>query len=58
MEPRKPTHDHLEFDALCADVEDFERLPEMKDPPVRVEDGEDDDAPFDRQIMAGLISPA
>ena len=45
------------FDALCAEVQDFEHLPTLTAPPAThpAEDG--GTAPLDEQILAGLVSP-
>jgi hypothetical protein len=55
-----PTTEHVEFDALCADVEEFEHLPAIKAAPPELDqrDGEDEQtAPLDELILAGLVSP-
>ena len=55
----QPAHDHTEFDALCAHVDDFEPLPEATALPSWVEpdrDG-DEETSLDGQILAGLVSP-
>ena len=50
----RPSPDHIEFELLCADVDEFEPLPAVT--AGNLERGEDDTA-FDDQIFAGLVSP-
>ncbi len=57
--PDPPNTDH--FDAICAQIEDFEPLPEpgrpaLSDRPWVNEDGEEGTA-IDGQILAGLVIP-
>ena len=58
MKPTQtPSPDHVEFDLMCSEVDEFEPLPTVK--PTRLEreqDGEDDTS-LDGQILAGLVSP-
>jgi hypothetical protein len=56
----KPSSEHVEFDALCEQVEDWEHLPAVKvGPPEFEQHGADDEqtAPLDELILAGLVSP-
>jgi len=57
----EPTHtpspDHLEFDLLCAGVEEFEPLPEVQSRPLEHEQENEQDTSIDSQILAGLVSP-
>jgi hypothetical protein len=51
-----PTAEHLQFDALCESVEDFETLPSVTPAPeTSVE--EEQTAPIDALILAALVSP-
>ena len=50
--------DRLEFEQMCAEVEDFETLPSVANP--RLERGEqegEEETSLDGQILAGLVSP-
>jgi hypothetical protein len=53
-------HDQSHFDSLCAEVEDYERLPEVLPGPFDVtpylSDDEQTDS-IDAEILAGLVSP-
>jgi hypothetical protein len=55
-----PPSGHVAFDALCAEVEEFEPLPTVTAAPeemaARAED-EQETAPLDGLILAGLVSP-
>ncbi len=61
MDIHTPTQDHARFDAMCAGVEDWERLPELPPPapeaPMGPDAREGDDSSLDEQILAGLVSP-
>jgi hypothetical protein len=53
---RTPSTEHLEFDRLCEQVEEFDYLPDLshahpddQPPPPRQE--------LDHRILAGLVSP-
>jgi hypothetical protein len=47
----------VEFDRLCAGVEEFETLPEVPSEPLEREPSDEDDTSMDDQIMAGLVTP-
>jgi hypothetical protein len=51
-----PPAEHLEFDRLCEQVEDFEHLPSA--PLEHQPHAQEDEADFDQLILAGLVSPA
>jgi hypothetical protein len=51
------SQDHVEFDRMCAGVEEFETLPEVPSPPLEREPSDEDDTSMDDQIMAGLVTP-
>ena len=60
MTTQAPSSGHVAFDALCAEVEDWETLPAVKTAPVELAeeaDVEDETAPLDGLILAGLVSP-
>jgi hypothetical protein len=57
----QPSRDHVEFDAMCAAVQDWEPLPDLA--PARAQqitwvdaEGEEQTV-LDGQILAGLVSP-
>jgi hypothetical protein len=52
-----PSPDHIEFDQLCADVDEFEPLPAVKPGDLERDEDNGDEASFDDQILAGLVSP-
>lgn len=58
MEPTQtPSPEHVEFEKLCSEVDEFEPLPAVKAASLeRDQDGEDDTS-LDGQILAGLVSP-
>jgi hypothetical protein len=57
----KPTHSpsagHVEFDRMCAEVDEFEPLPAITPAILEPEDDEDEHASVDSQLLAGLVSP-
>ena len=57
--PRMPSAEHIEFDAICAPVEDFEPLPTVRaDTEVEEDEAfEEPYAPLDGLILAGLVEP-
>jgi hypothetical protein len=52
--------DHVQFDTLCANVEEYEPLPELvpgpadTTPPLTAQEHEQS---IDAEILAGLVSP-
>jgi len=52
-----PSPDHLEFDELCSEVEDFEPLPTLTAEPLERQPEGEETTPLDGQILAGLVSP-
>ena len=59
-DPSKPAAGQSQFDAICAEVEDFEPLPTLTPVPAdrgAGTRGSDDTAPLDELILAGLVSP-
>ena len=57
----KPTHtpspEHVEFDRLCAEVDEFEPLPAVEPTHLERRQDTEDDTSLDGQILAGLVSP-
>jgi hypothetical protein len=47
----------MEFDQLCASVQEFEPLPEVQSRPLEREPEDEHDSSIDSQILAGLVSP-
>jgi hypothetical protein len=54
-----PSPDHVEFDQLCAQVEEWEPLPAFSMAPLMLETEpkEEERTEFDERILAGLVSP-
>jgi hypothetical protein len=55
-----PSPDHIEFDDMCSEVEEFETLPSVAGAPLDAEPEVEEEsslASFDGQILAGLVSP-
>ena len=57
QKPGQPTHEHTEFDEICATVDDFEPLPAIRLEPSWVDSEGEGETPIDAQILAGLVSP-
>ena len=51
-----PAADHLEFDEICSEVEDFEPLPTLTSDPLEAAE-ESEETSLDGRILAGLVSP-
>jgi hypothetical protein len=47
----------VEFDQMCAEVDEFEPLPAVKPKSLERQQGSEDDTSLDGQILAGLVSP-
>ncbi len=56
MTLQTPSADHLQFDQLCAEVEDFEPLPAVSSE-LRECDDHEDETGLDDQILAALVTP-
>jgi len=57
---RMPSPDQARFDAICAEVEDWETLPALLSPSrgdVSESEHERRAAPLNELILAGLVSP-
>jgi hypothetical protein len=52
-----PSPDHLQFDLMCAEVDEFEPLPAVASGPLDYEAEDQDDTGLDDQILAALVSP-
>ncbi|HZU61614.1 MAG TPA: hypothetical protein VE983_11645 [Solirubrobacteraceae bacterium] len=54
-----PSVQHIEFDRLVEEVEDFEHLPDLRAGRMYEESEADglEDAPLNELILAGLVSP-
>ena len=51
-----PSTDHMQFDQICAEVDEFEPLPAVsRVPPGNEDDGEE--TAIDGQILAALVTP-
>jgi hypothetical protein len=53
-----PSADHVQFEAMCAEVDEFEPLPAVAGGFLEydAEDGEEDTG-LDEQILAALVTP-
>jgi hypothetical protein len=51
-----PSAEHAQFDRICAQVEEWEPLPEFTTA-LPADAPEEGDGPLDETIMAGLVSP-
>ena len=52
-----PSTDHLQFDQICAEVDDFEPLPALSVGPIEYEADDEEDTGWDDQILAALVTP-
>ena len=60
MEPltlQTPSSDHLQFDQLCAEVDEFEPLPAVSSGPLEFDEHSPEETGLDDQILAALVSP-
>lgn len=53
-----PSPDHLQFEQICAEIDDFETLPAMSGGLLEYEDDREEDTGLDDQILAALVTPA
>jgi hypothetical protein len=51
-----PSTDHLQFDQICAEVDDFEPLPAVSSGSLDYED-DGEETTLDDQILAALVTP-
>ena len=52
-----PLTDHVQFDRMCATLEEFEPLPGVPPAAEEPEEKTEQESPLDGQILAGLVSP-
>jgi hypothetical protein len=52
-----PSSDHLQFDQLCAEVDEFEPLPAVASGPLEFDENSPEETGLDEQILAALVSP-
>jgi hypothetical protein len=58
--PQSSDPSHIQFDSLCADVEDYEPLPELVPGPADTTPmlaAQEHEQAIDAEILAGLVSP-
>ena len=58
--PMTPPREHVQFDSLCASVEDYEPLPEVAPGPADTTPGltaQEHGDSIDAEILAALVSP-
>jgi hypothetical protein len=54
-----PSQEHVEFDRICSQVEEFEHLPTVASPGLEPEPADEgEQTELDQLILAGLVSPA
>jgi len=51
-----PSTDHLQFDQICAEVDEFEPLPAVASGPLDYDD-DAGETTLDGQILAALVTP-
>lgn len=59
-DPQTPPTEQHQFDSLCAEVEEYEPLPEVVPGPADTTpalDRQDHDDSIDAEILAGLVFP-
>ena len=58
LEQQAPAEQMNRFEALCAEIEEYDHIPEMTSShPMRMLTGSDHEAELDAEILAGLVSP-
>ncbi len=56
--PAEPAHEHRQFDALCAEIDEFENLPSVAARPAEnTAEPDRHEELLDDQILGGLVSP-
>ena len=53
-----PSPDHVQFDLMCAEVDEFETLPALSSGPLELDEDDYEETGLDDQILAGLVTPA
>jgi hypothetical protein len=53
-----PSADHMQFDQICAEVDEFETLPAVSSPLFEYDDDGEEDRGLESQILAALVAPA
>jgi hypothetical protein len=51
------SNEHVEFDRLCEQVEEFDHLPAISPPVLEPEPEQSEEIEVDQLILAGLVSP-
>ena len=52
-----PSLDHMQFDQICAEVDEFEPLPALASGPLEFDQDGEEETALDGQILAGLVTP-
>lgn len=55
LSPKTPSPDHVQFDDLCAEVDDFEPLPAVSSRVLERKPANGEETSLDEEIMAGLV---
>ena len=53
-----PSPDHLQFEQICAEVDEFEPLPAVSVRLLEFEEDSQEETGLDDQILAALVTPA
>ena len=52
-----PSADHVQFDQICAEVDEFETLPTVRTPLLGYDDDGEEHRGLESQILAALVTP-
>ena len=52
-----PSADHVQFDQICAEVDEFETLPTVSSELFEYDPDGEEDTGLDSQILAALVTP-
>jgi hypothetical protein len=52
-----PSPDHVQFDQICAEMDEFEPLPAVASGPLEYDEGSEEETGLDDQIFAALVTP-
>jgi hypothetical protein len=52
-----PSPEHIEFDQICSEVDDFEPLPSIATAILEPEEETPEESSVEGQILAALVSP-
>jgi hypothetical protein len=52
-----PSADHVQFDQMCAEIDEFETLPAVTSQLFEYDDDDEEDTGLDSRILAALVTP-